>query len=105
VLVLDTDHLSQLDEASAGGERLRAHLLDSDEEVAATIVSVEEQFRGWVAHIHRLHGDVEAQVPVYASLQRRLEFYAKWNVLPWDEISANRFGSCADKACASGRWT
>ena len=53
VLVLDTDHLVEFDEASAAGTRLKRRLLASGEEVAATIISVEEQFRGWVSTCFR----------------------------------------------------
>ena len=62
MLVLDTDHLGEFDEASAAGARLKERLVAADEELAATIVSVEEQFRGWVAQIHRLHADPHAQI-------------------------------------------
>jgi len=91
VLVLDTDHLVEFDEASDAGARLKERLLAVEEEIAATIISVEEQFRGWVAQIHRLHADPHAQIPAYARLKRRLEFYAGWNVLPWDAGSARSF--------------
>jgi tRNA(fMet)-specific endonuclease VapC len=74
VLVLDTDHLAEFDDASAARARLNERLLASGEELAATIVSVKEQFRGWLAQIHRLHADPYAQIPAYARLQRRLEF-------------------------------
>jgi len=91
VLVLDTDHLVEFDEASDAGARLKERLLAVEEEIAATIISVEEQFRGWAAQIHRLHADPHAQIPAYARLKRRLEFYAGWNVLPWDAGSARGF--------------
>jgi tRNA(fMet)-specific endonuclease VapC len=91
VLVLDTDHLVEFDEASEAGARLKKRLVAADEETAATIISVEEQFRGWAAQIHRLHSDPHAQIPAYARLQRRLEFYAGWNVLPWEAGSARGF--------------
>lgn len=91
MLVLDTDHLAEFDDASAAGARLNERLLASGEELAATIVSVEEQLRGWLAQIHRLHADPYAQIPAYARLQRRLEFYADWTVLQWDAGSAELF--------------
>jgi len=91
VLILDTDHLGEFDDASAAGARLNERLLASDEELAATIVSVEEQLRGWLAQIHRLHADPYAQIPAYTRLQRRLEFYGDWTVLPWDTGSAELF--------------
>ena len=31
-----------------------------------------------------MHADPHDQIPAYARLKRRLEFYAGWNVLPWD---------------------
>ena len=104
MLVLDTDHLVEFDEASDAGARLKERLLAVEEEIAATIISVEEQFRGWVAQIHRLHADPHAQIPAYARLKRRLEFYASWNVLPWDAGCARGFFNFRDKVCASVRW-
>ena len=91
MLILDTDHLGEFDEASVAGARLNQRLLATREELAATIISVEEQFRGWAAQIHRLHADPHAQISAYARLKRRLEFYADWKVLPWDSRSADLF--------------
>lgn len=91
MLILDTDHLGEFDEGSAAGDRLKDRLFATRQELAATIISVEEQFRGWAAQIHRLHADPHAQIPAYARLQRRLEFYASWNVLPWDRDCAELF--------------
>ncbi len=91
MLVLDTDHLSEFDGGSAAGARLRERLLTTHEPVAATIVSADEQLRGWLAQIHRAHDDPHAQISAYARLQRRLQFYAGWTVLPWDVDSADLF--------------
>ena len=91
MLVLDTDHLVEFDEASDAGARLKERLTAADEDLAATIISIEEHFRGWVAQIHRLHADPHAQIPAYARLKCRVEFYAGWNVLPWDTGSARGF--------------
>jgi len=92
VLVLDTDHLSEFDAGSSAGARLQQRLLTAQEVVAATIVSAEEQLRGWLAQIHRVHDDPHAQIYAYARLQRRLEFYAGWNLLPWETRPAELFG-------------
>ena len=54
MLVLDTDHVSLLQ--WGGGEeaeRLRARLQIADEEVAVTVISYEEQTRGWLAYVAR----------------------------------------------------
>jgi tRNA(fMet)-specific endonuclease VapC len=91
VLILDTDHLSEFDRASPAGERLRDRLLSSGEDAAATIISVEEQLRGWLAQIHRLNDDTHQQVGIYARLHSRLTFYSNWTVLPWSAECADLF--------------
>jgi tRNA(fMet)-specific endonuclease VapC len=93
VLILDTDHLSEFDRGSDHGERLRARLVESNEEAVATIISAEEQLRGWLAQIHRLNNDPLAQAPIYERLQNRLEFFAHWTVLPWTTAAAETFAN------------
>jgi tRNA(fMet)-specific endonuclease VapC len=92
VLVLDTDHLSEFDAGSSSGARLKERLLAAEEAVSATIVSAEEQLRGWLAQIHRMHDDPHAQIYAYARLQRRLDFYAGWTLLQWETRAAELFG-------------
>jgi predicted nucleic acid-binding protein len=46
MLVLDTDHLVELDRGSAPGAALQRKLEEAGDEVATTIISAEEQFRG-----------------------------------------------------------
>ena len=49
--VLDTDHLSLL---QRGNENIRTHLLViAPAEIAITVVSLEEQLRGWLAVINK----------------------------------------------------
>ena len=67
-------------------ERIRA----SGDDAVTSIVTVEEQLRGWLAEIHRLT-DPHRQVAAYDQLQRRLDFFAAWTVLPWDAEAAERF--------------
>ena len=90
MVVLDTDHLSELDRGSAAGAKLQARLLAEGQEPAATIISAEEQFRGWLAQIHH-ESDPHRQIAAYARLQRRIDFYAAWTVLPWDAAAADHF--------------
>ncbi len=75
MLVLDTDHLVELDRGSAPGAALQRKLEDAGDEVATTIISAEEQFRGWLAQIHRQR-DPHEQIAAYQRLQRRIEFFA-----------------------------
>ena len=88
MLVLDTDHLVEFDRGSDAGEVLRQRLESADEEITTTIISAEEQFRGWLAQIHRIR-DPHQQVVAYERLQRRIEFFAAWEVLPWTEKAAD----------------
>ncbi len=90
MLVLDTDHLVEFDRGSAVGAALQHKIDNAGEEVATTIISVEEQFRGWLAQIHRQQ-DPHQQIVAYQRLQRRIEFFAAWYVLPWDTDSASTF--------------
>jgi len=88
MLVLDTDHLVELDRGSAVGAGLQQKLAEAGDEVATTIISAEEQLRGWLAQIHRQRDPYE-QIAAYQRLQRRLEFFAAWHVLSWDTDAAD----------------
>ena len=90
MLVLDTDHLSEIDRGSRLGNDLMGRLDQAGTEIATTIVSIEEQMRGWLAQINRQR-DVRGQIISYTRLQRRLAFYSEWGVLPWDAAAADRF--------------
>lgn len=90
MFVLDTDHLSELDRGSRLGNHLMSRLDGAATEIATTIVSIEEQLRGWLAQITRQR-DARRQIISYDRLQRRLAFYLEWTVLPWDEPAAGRF--------------
>jgi tRNA(fMet)-specific endonuclease VapC len=67
-------------------ERIEA----SGQDIATTIITVEEQLRGWLAEIHRLR-DPHRQIVAYGRLQRRIEFFAAWTVLPWANNDADLF--------------
>jgi tRNA(fMet)-specific endonuclease VapC len=88
MLVLDTDHLVELDRGSSQGAALQWKLEDAGDAVATTIISAEEQFRGWLAQIHRQR-DPHEQIATYQRLQRRIAFFAAWHVLPWDTDAAD----------------
>jgi tRNA(fMet)-specific endonuclease VapC len=60
----------------------------SGQDVATTIITVEEQLRGWLAEIHRLQNP-HRQIVAYERLQRRIEFFAAWTILPWDANAAD----------------
>jgi tRNA(fMet)-specific endonuclease VapC len=90
LLVLDTDHVSTLGSPSQAGLELLERISASGQDVATTIITVEEQLRGWLAEIHRLT-DPHRQIVAYERLQRRIDFFAAWTVLPWDADAADLF--------------
>src|SRR5438874_288080 len=92
MIVLDTDHLSEL--RNPHNQRyalLTRRLQESSEDTAATtIVSIEEQMRGWLAIIHRIQ-DVHKQIPKYRDLTDLLHFASYWRILPFDSVAADLF--------------
>lgn len=50
--ILDTDHLSVLDRGGAEAQRLLQRLASvNPTQVAASIISYEEQMRGWLSYV------------------------------------------------------
>jgi tRNA(fMet)-specific endonuclease VapC len=90
LLVLDSDHFSELERSSALGQRLARRLKASRLDKALTIITVEEQIRGWLAEIRR-HNDPHRQITPYAKLQRQVDAFAHWVILPWETDSAELF--------------
>ena len=83
MLILDTDHLSHLGDPAPIGMKLLRRLSEAAQPVATTIVSVEENLRGWLAQI-RSANTSEREIIAYNRLQRRVEFFGDWLILPWD---------------------
>jgi len=90
LLVLDTDHFSELERDLEPGKRLSQRLGLSSFDKAPTIITIEEQMRGWLAEIHR-RDHLHRQIAPYAKLQRQVEAFADWIILPWDADSADLF--------------
>jgi tRNA(fMet)-specific endonuclease VapC len=92
MILLDTDHLSVLKYA----EHPRCHALrermnaSEDPLFATTIISAEEQMRGWLAKIHAAR-DAEKQVAWYEQLARLIEFFADWQIIAFDQEAAAEF--------------
>jgi tRNA(fMet)-specific endonuclease VapC len=89
--ILDTDHLSILDqdtvEAFNLGRRLAAL---PEEEVAVTIITYEEQMRGWLAYIARANTPAR-QIEAYAKLRRHVERFRRIPLLDYDKRAAAVF--------------
>jgi len=92
MVVLDTDHMTLLEwEDREDTQRLRARLTTLGlDEVATTIVSFEEQVRGWTAYLSR-PGSLKNQIEAYRRLKRQLTNYCSIDVLEFDERAAIEF--------------
>jgi tRNA(fMet)-specific endonuclease VapC len=69
MIVLDTDHITELQyPSSVRGSRLLVRLgAVEGRPVATTIVTFEEQMRGWLAQINKQSAGI-SRVPPYANL-------------------------------------
>jgi len=86
--VLDTDLLSLLEYPEGRhAQRLQSRLDQATEDVVTTIVTYEEQTRGWFALMAKARS-VAAQIGVYRRLRRHLENYRSIDVLDFDERAA-----------------
>ena len=92
MIVLDTDHISepQYPNSVRGArllERLKAVV---DRQSATTIITFEEQMRGWLAEIHKLPAGL-SQVENYTNLIEVVQFFRPWSILPFDQVAAEQF--------------
>jgi len=86
MILLDTDHLSILDqdtlEAFNIGRRLAA--VSPAEVVATTIITYEEQMRGWLAYVAQAK-TTQQQIEAYARLRRHI---ARFRNIPLTDYNA-----------------
>lgn len=92
MVILDTDHLTVIQRCSEPAFTRLAARLDvvPDEEVFTTIITFEEQMRGWLAVVQSARS-LSQQVAAYQRLHRLIEFFARGRVLPFDERAASRY--------------
>lgn len=91
MILLDTDHINVVQSRGSQFVNLaaRMHTLP-DEDFATTAITVEEQMRGWLALIHRTN-DAHDQIPAYRRLIELFDFFARWQLAPFDEHAADQF--------------
>ena len=91
MIVLDTDHLSCLEWGNAESSVLRERLASTvDSPVVVTIISFEEQMRGWMGYLAKIK-DVKQQVEVYERLQKHLQLYCSVPLLNFTAAAAETF--------------
>lgn len=91
--ILDTDLISLLESVSYSPEaqRLRFRLARlKPEERITTIITFEEQMRGWLAFLAQKRTRSQ-HLAAYERLQSVLARYQKFTVLPFDDRAADEF--------------
>lgn len=79
--LLDTDHISLIARSGLEGQNIIHRLATlAPGKIAVSIVSYEEQMRGWLAEIAKDRLP-EKQEPKYAKLERMLEYYCTTPIL------------------------
>ncbi len=92
MFVLDTDHISLLERSGSSESYCLRHRLNEvdSENVATTIITFEEQMRGWLAYLAKSRS-ISQQVEAYSRLNRHIENYRTISVLTFDEKAADIF--------------
>lgn len=91
MIILDTDHLNLLQTPDAENATLEARMLSSpDSDFMVTVISLEEQFKGWLAFINRPKATA-GQVPAYSRLIALVRFFSAWRIAPFGEAAAAQF--------------
>ncbi|MCC5648067.1 type II toxin-antitoxin system VapC family toxin [Nostoc sp. CHAB 5824] len=88
---MDTDHISLVARGGAEGQRILRRISTLPKgQVVLSIVTYEEQTRGWLAEIAAAR-TVERQKPKYYELSRMLERYCATPILPFDDAAITVF--------------
>ena len=91
MILLDTDHMAVLTMPGPACDQLLGRINRSpDRLVATTIVTAEEQMRGWLAEIKR-HRLIFDQIHAYEQLGALIKVWCDWIILPLDRLAANEF--------------
>jgi tRNA(fMet)-specific endonuclease VapC len=85
--LLDTDHLSLIQRGSAAGQNILTRLTATSQPFATTIVTYEEQSRGWLAYLSNAK-TIDTQVSAYSFLQSHAVHYRSINIFPFSTAAA-----------------
>lgn len=93
IYLLDTDHNSILQRGGGGSIALehRLRVLGADD-YGTSVVSYEEQCRGWTDYIHRANTP-ESRIDGYARLRASLRFYSSMAVWEYDAAAEAIFAA------------
>jgi tRNA(fMet)-specific endonuclease VapC len=89
MILLDTDHLTVLSYPEGSRSAILVGRMQTAvrETFGTTVVSVEEQLRGWLAEINRWR-QLHKQIPAYERLAMVLDFLSDWEISPFDQRAA-----------------
>lgn len=90
MLLLDTDHISEISRSSVVGRALDLRLAAATEKVGTTIIAVEELLRGQLAQIAGARRS-DRLVVVYARAQQAITGLSRSLILPFDAAAAEIF--------------
>jgi tRNA(fMet)-specific endonuclease VapC len=92
MIILDTDHISLLQHPdSSEGQRLIQRLTaSSDRDIVTSVVTLEEQMRGWLQVIAR-YRDPAQQSIYYDKLIDFIRFFSKWKILSLSDPAVQMF--------------
>jgi tRNA(fMet)-specific endonuclease VapC len=96
MLVLDTDVLTLIQIGKGDAYRRLAERLEAGaagQEICVTIISFEEQMRGWLAQIAKVRGD--KQTAAYARLHNLRLDYCPRRILDFDAAAREHYQSLA----------
>src|SRR5450432_174427 len=89
--LFDTDHMSLIEHGGVEYERIKARLRTVPrDDVATTIISYEEQTRGWLARIAQMKTP-QRQISVYSELKRQLRNYCDIDIVEFDTTATTEF--------------
>jgi tRNA(fMet)-specific endonuclease VapC len=89
--LLDTDHISIFDRGGRTAQPLLAKLTRiPQDQITVTIVTYEEQMRGWLSYIAKAT-TIEAQIIAYQKLEKQLINYRNIDVISFDDRAGKTF--------------
>jgi tRNA(fMet)-specific endonuclease VapC len=89
MIILDTDCLSLLErQTGADYLRLQAKLDEFPAyEITTTIITFEEQMRGWMAYLAKMRS-IDEQVFAYETLKQYFDYFKTLTIIKFDEKAA-----------------
>ena len=92
MIVLDTDHVTVLRyEEDSRYPILTERLKQSDDErLVVSVITVEEQMRGWLSENHGLR-DIQDQIEPYNHLAEMIEFLTGWEIIRLDQFATAEY--------------